>query len=98
MSDILGLAAIEYQRRKVKNRENKWVYAYIQGLPIAYSWQNGKGKSWLGNELKDKKPQADKGTEVSDGDEGLGDNCANSSWHPAYNQFPVQIFLECPCQ
>lgn len=22
------------------------------GLPIAYSWQDGKGKSWLGNELK----------------------------------------------
>lgn len=45
-----------------------------QGLPIAYSWQNGKGKSQLGNEIKDKKPQTDKGIEVNDQDEGLGDN------------------------
>lgn len=29
MSDILRLAAIEYQRRKDKNRENKLIYAYI---------------------------------------------------------------------
>lgn len=50
----------------------------MQGLQIAYSWQNGKGKSWLGNELKDKKPRADIGTEVNDRDEGLGDNCASS--------------------
>lgn len=69
MSDILKPAATEYQRRKVKNRGNKWIYEYIQrkGLPIAYSWKNEKGKSQVGNELKDKKPRADKDPEVSDG-------------------------------
>jgi len=44
-------------------------------LPIAYSWQNRKGKSWLGNELKDREPRANKGTEVNDGGKGWGDNC-----------------------
>lgn len=59
------------------------------GLPIAYSWQNGKGKLWLGNELKDRKPWADKGTEVNDGDEGLGDNCVLA----AASTMPIISFL-----
>lgn len=58
------------------------------GLPMAHSYQNGKGK-WLGNQLKERKPQTDKGTKVSDGDGALGDNHVPA----AASTMPIISFL-----
>lgn len=59
-------------------------------LPIAYRWHNGKGKSWLRNELKERKPWV-----LQSGDEGLGDNCllAAASTMPTVSVlFPCRFY------
>lgn len=79
-----------------RQEQRKWMNIHVYtknlepesggvGRPVAYSWQNGKGKSWLGNELKDRISWADNSSEVNDRDEGLGDSTM------PIKQFPVAV-------